>query len=294
MRPALGFGVRHSRTAQGTPCMNSQSSSTSDKVTLREAFADLGWFWLVFTAIVGGPSLLALLQTVFIDHRLVDALQWIVDGYNAILTVLGGALEPHLRALVDAIGRLFNWEIRLHPHWRPLLVLAVLFPSSVCRSYWKLGNYGAAVGAGFILSAGALIGSVAAGVVALDGSFLSLALTGAIPTATLVFATGIAMACFDPEKTLRRWPNWLLIPGLSLALGGVAFAIATLSLRDPKPWPPGAGLLAFAFIVFTLGGVPSLLEGGRFMRRMGLTVLGGFIAAGAILAADALIKFLIA
>lgn len=268
------------------------NSANPTHVTLREAVSDLGWFWLVFTTLVGGPSLLALFQMVFVDHRLIEALQWIVDGYNDILAVLGGAIEPYLRRLLDEIARLFSWEIDLHSHWRPLMVLAVLFPSSVCRSFWKLGKYGAAVGAGLILGAGALIGSVAAGAVALDGTFLSLALTGAIPTATLVFATGIAMACFDPEKTLRRWPNWLLIPGLSLALGGVAFAIATLMLREPSPPPAGGGLLAFAFIVFVLAGVPALLEGGRFMRRMGLTVLGGFVAAGFILIADAAIKAL--
>jgi hypothetical protein len=48
---------------------------------LRAALRDFGWFYGLFALAVSAPSLLSLLQAI-LDHRLVDALQWIVDGYD--------------------------------------------------------------------------------------------------------------------------------------------------------------------------------------------------------------------
>jgi hypothetical protein len=99
-----------------------------ERLTLDDALKDFGFFYALFVFLVSGPSWLSLLQMVFIEHRLVDALQWIVDGYNQIVGVLGAVIEPLLQPAINWLNGAFDWRLVLMPHWRPLALLSLACP----------------------------------------------------------------------------------------------------------------------------------------------------------------------
>jgi len=272
-------------------------------VTLRDALDDVGWFWLTFTSLVSAPSILSLAQMIF-EHRFVEALQWIVDGYNDILAFMGGAIEPLVRPVIDWLNQALNWRLELYPHWRPLFVVTMLVGAGAVRNAWQLGAYSVAVtyGAGWTL--GALIGALGAGLAPLGGMWWSQGLAAAAPVAMTYAATGVQQIVFSRHAFLR-WPH---------LIGAVAFvSLLTFAVAAGLSFAPGlsdgAGVLTIGLLVLYLG--VSNLWIAFFHRRLtetwtgtssdatqvyqarfGLLVVGGFLAAALIVAADAVIRWL--
>lgn len=251
-----------------------------ERLTLTEAIADLGWFSWIFAIIVAGPSVLALSQAVFINHRLSDALQWIVDGYNGIADVLGSAVEPLIRPAIDWINAQFDWSLTLQPQWRPLFVLTMIFVAGVVRSNWRNDQKTLAIKLAIALTIGALAGSLAAGVAPENKSWWIQGLMGAAAPALVIFAAAIANK-FDLES--------LSYP---LIIGAMCFVLTALLSLAPALASTAA--IASVGLVVMLAGVAilitGLVTGERHAGRMGLTVLGGFITAGMVLAADYALK----
>jgi hypothetical protein len=264
------------------------------RLTLKQAIDDLGWFWGVFTSLVNAPSLLALLQMVF-EYRFVEALQWIVDGYTEIIGWVGAALEPILLPLIEQLNVIFGWSLELQPQWRPLLLVALIPATSLARQAWRSSSKDDVIEP-LAIGVGAIMGVVAAAVVPLDGRWWTQGLMAALPIgAALLFyevtihATNLFKAPInrDPFGALFMLPYVAAFCALSFALGaGLSFAPA---LRD------GAGIIALGIMVFAMGCFSlanGLSLGERNDSRMGLTMLGAFVAAGFILGADALLKII--
>lgn len=139
-----------------------------EKLTLGEALEDLGWFPLLFAVAVGGPSILAILEQVLVNHQLVPALQWIVDGYNRIMTVLGAAVEPLVQPAIDWVNARLGWSLTLDPVWRPVFALCMVLVMAFVRTSIRHGNIagafreGCPIGVGFLVAA-LMIGIFAAG-----------------------------------------------------------------------------------------------------------------------------------
>lgn len=264
------------------------------RLTLKQAIDDLGWFWGVFTSLVNAPSLLSLLQMVF-AYRFIDAIQWVVDGYNEIAAALGSFVEPWLRPLLAQLNAWFGWSLELQPHWKPLLLLALIPATSMARQAWK-PNSGDDVWEPVALGVGAIVGVFAVAVVPLDGQWWTQGLMAAMPVAFALLASEAAMHVANALKApINRTPvgAFYMLPYV-IGLGGVAFGLAWgLSLLAPLS--DASGLVALSVMVIALGGLAlssGLSEGERASARMGLTMLGAFIAAGLIVGADALVKIL--
>lgn len=267
------------------------------KLTLRTALKDLGFFYALFTLIVSGPSVLSLLQTVFVEHRLADALQWIVEGYDGIAAVVGGALEPVLGPAVAWLERVSGWDLVLQPYWRPLFVLLSMFVIGWTRTAWRAGAHVSAA-AFFVLGiVGAFVGAAAAGLV--PPSMPSRALPGIVAAAPL-FLTGVCVAA--PLAAMDG-----AVADRKLALGTglfclVAMAIAWLGFMAGTAWSMagvtnGAGVLGLGTVLLAIGGFSFVMATGpnRYAlnaARLGFVLLGGFFVAALILAADAALKIL--
>lgn len=260
------------------------------KLTVRAALADLGWFSALFSAVVGGPSVLALLQMIFVEHRLIDALQWIVDGYSGIMAVVGAVLEPLLAPAIAWLGRLFDVRLELHPHWQPLLMLAMLWVSTGFRAGGHRAHHYAMI-AGMGLAA--LLGAVAAGLVSLEGGWPAQGLAVALPVGVMLAALGgfaaigVALGEVKPTEVFDFLAAAAILTAFCFLLGaGISFVPGLRS---------GAGVVAFGVVMVGLA-VFYMMQGlgglGTQHTRIGLTMLGGFFAAGMILAADAGVKAL--
>lgn len=266
-------------------------------LTLRGALADLGWFSVVFSALVSGPSVLALLQMVFVEHRLIDALQWIVDGYKGIAAIVGAALEPAIAAAVAFVNAFFDWRLELHAHWKPLFLLTAVMATAGAREAWReRKQYSGHVFALAGLGLGALVGAAAAGLAPLDGRWWMQGLAAAAPLG-LAFL-GMTLA-FLGVTIFVRVQDAFALTAQALVVGFLFAALAFL-LGAGMSFVPGlsrgAGVLSVAItmVAFAVANLASgLARTDRYLARAGLTMLGGFVTAGMIVAADALVKLLI-
>ena len=267
------------------------TSDANARLSLGEALKDFGWFAILFTTVVGGTSVLALFETVFVDHKLIAVFQWIVDGYRRIASVAGAVVEPLLQPLVDAVNAQVHLNLHLDPHWRPLFILGMVFVIGLARSSWRSGDRKDAVLAVVFIGAGALVGAFVSGLMPLEGGWWAQGLSAALPTVALFMFFGLAtIFSSGPGERTPISAAALFI----LLSGAIAFAIGA-ALSFVPGLETGAGVIALATII-ALFGVGFLWDGlaknDRGDAALGLTILGGFASAGLVLAADIALKAL--
>jgi hypothetical protein len=276
-----------------------------EELTLRDALDDLGWFYATFSSVVGGPSILSLLQMVF-DHRLVEALQWIVDGYNQITATLAVWVEPAFAPLIAWVNETFDWELTLHAHWRPLFLLGMVMVVGRARGFFRDAPAEAVV-VGATTALGALLGALSAGLLPLSGGPWIQGIAAAAPVAAIFMLMQIPIALWPSSKrideltgvktTLRsRLRDFASTIGMTAAFSAIVFAIAA-GISFVPGLSTGAGILMLAGLVLfigveTLRGSLSKDSPSFAGARMGLIVIGGFLTAGFILIADLIIKWL--
>jgi hypothetical protein len=266
------------------------TAQAKTRLSLGEALEDFGWFALVFTMVVGGTSVLALLETVFVEHRLIALFQWIVDGYDRIATVVGAMVEPLLQPVVDWLNAQFDLRLELAPHWRPLFILGMVLVVGLARTAWRAGHKQDAILALLVIGAGALVGAVVSGLMPLAGGWWAQGLAAAAPTMALFtfFGAAAALSGGDPAD---RTP--LRMAALFIVIAGVVAFVLGAALSFVPGLSTGAGVIALAVIIAVFGA--GFLWGGLAGNdssdaTLGLTILGGFVSAALIVAADLIVK----
>ena len=267
-------------------------------LNFREIRNDLGWFTALFSTVVGGPSILSLFQTVFVEQRLIDAFQWIVDGYNGITATLGAWLEPAILPIISWLNGMMAVELTLQPHWRAVFVLTSVVVIGYARRIWRDGEAVTAVLFASGVSVGALIGAIAAGLTPLAPVWWVQALIAAAPIAALCAAFIVAVGIYKLFKGILSgaWVDIDFIWSGKMALTLIACALfyGALMSRDPD-LGSGAGVISLGFLFFVIG-MMSVVVGvagaDRSAARFGVILLGGFLTAGLILLADFVVKLL--
>jgi hypothetical protein len=257
-------------------------ATIKQKLTLWEALNDVGWFPALYASVVGGPSVLAILELALDGFRLVPAVQWIIDGYHQITRVMGLLIEPLFAPLIAWINGLLGWSLVLQPHWQPLFLLGMVIVTSMVRTDWRDGRVDRRK---LFLESGAmgfafLVAAVIAGLVPVSGSWW----VHGLMVSLMIFAFFVGSAVDGRDAAI-----WIAIGG---GVGAFFFLIAAVLSLVPGVGR-GSGILVLAGCVAVLGIVAlvgGISQSDRSMTRSGLTMLGGFVAAGLILAADAIVK----
>lgn len=271
----------------------------SQRLTLGQAIKDLGWFWWLFTCIVGGPSILSIHQTIFVDFQLTDLLQWIVDGYENLVTRLHTIILPMVEPIFDWVETVLGWELTLYPHWVPLFALISIPALSIIRATDFKNDFKGFFG-GLIFLVGGLTGSVIGGTVPTDGTD-DAQLYGAAATIfmplCLVFALSLLGAGGKVEY--RVFPAFL-----GAVVGTTALVVLFARLLNRFGLSRGFGLagLGIAIILFGIIGLLTQFSKPRYPARakepdprqvkISLTMLGGPITGGMILLVDWMLKLM--
>lgn len=270
------------------------NARSPETLAARDALDDLGWFWGLFTSLVNAPSILSLVQMVFIEHRLVDALQWIVDGYNDITRQILAWCEPILRPVLDWINGAFGWDLEIHPHWIPFFLLTLTIVVGWLRHLWVIATgkgqrtIAAAIAGGAI---GAFFGALASGLLPLDAPWWGQGVAAAAPAALMMLSIAIVTNIPGTRAFADTMLGCVVLTSIAFGLGvGVSFIPGVTR---------GAGLIAIGLSIIAVGGLIVLdaLRGqsDRMLKlRQALTILGGFLAAAGIVGADAAIRWLTA
>jgi hypothetical protein len=310
-------------------------ASRPPTLTLLQALKEIGWLPALYASIVGGPSLLSILQTVsqilHRDFRLSGALQWIVDGYNELTAYLSALVEPFATPAINWLNEVFNWHLTLYPHWRPLFLLVSIFAITRFREEWRFA-WGFADLPNIIFSrtmlrsaalfrcalyvAWILVGALIAGVLPPQPTWWLQGTLAALPMSFFAAATrvySLTMLMVVPQQQKRDIRRLFLVRGkpvhvpLRTRLAQVTRQSPTILLFATVCWVAVFTLAAtFSFvdaigpaagIVTIVGMIVAyalwLLSGAHAGDvRSGLSMLSGFITAGMVVAADALVKWL--
>lgn len=259
-------------------------------LTLGQALRDLGFMFWLFTAVVGAPSIVSLMQTVFVDFKLTELLQWLVDGYRDLLNIVGATLEPLANGLLAGFSGLFDVDLTLQKHWQPLFIVLGIFISTNTRTLWDDGYRKPAITFVLVMICFTLIGSWISGVIAPNADWWLQGLAAGAPVLCLflglTLAYWLADLMFGFAQPYRK-PLWHY-PKRGAVLAIAAFALAALIAILPTG-RSHAGLLVLFSGLF-LYGLYWTYAGFRDRDvpevRFGLRVVGGFLFASLVLAID--------
>ncbi len=261
-----------------------------ERLTLGEALKDFGFFSMLFAVVVSGPSVLSLLQSVFVDHKLVDALQWIVDGYDRITAVLGAIAEPLVQPVIDWLNALLGWDLTVQPYWKPIFLLCMIPVVSGSRAAVRGRMLALAAMEGVAKAVAVLFGSMLAAAMPATGAWWLLGFAAATPFLAM------AMATFLVYLAVRRSPQFASDGSVSIGSGiiGVLVFVAAAAMSFFMDLP-GAAVVFGVVVGIGWMGLNALLaylavEPKPVFLRIAFLNLGGFFAAGLILAADAMLK----
>lgn len=264
-----------------------------EKLTLSEASKDLGWFPMLLVGL-GGFSILTILeQGVFRQpFELVQIFQWPLDGYHRVMQLLGAIVEPLIQPRIDWVNSRRNWSLTLDPVWRPLFALCMVFVMALIRTEMRtkvrtargiqddidLSQFTIAA----LIGAASFVAAIFLAVFASVAGWIAQGAIAFVPVVTvaLIFAIPVGLT-----------GDWIQALGILSGFGAIAlvfFAIGA-GLYFAPGLSEGAGLFALGALIALLGAVSvrvGLITAHRYFTRLGLTILGGFVAAGLILGAD--------
>jgi hypothetical protein len=267
---------------------------TRQGVSLSEAFSDIKWVPFMVTMIIGAPSLLSLLQMVARGFRLIDAFQWIIDGYNAMTGVLSVFIEPLLAPALNWFDFHFGWKIVLHPHWKPIFLILMVFSLPYARLLWHHGAKFRAAYSGVQYIMLALAGSIVASIVPLKSEWWSQGLIPALPIFVMIMLAelfvSIKYAIFRFDLT-----GFIILLDMAMFMGSISVVLfiiaAILSLVPIIGDAAGFAVLVGVILLYAVYQlIDGLIRGRPDLIRIGLTTVSGYAAATLVLLLNSLIK----
>lgn len=257
-----------------------------ERLTLREAINDFGWLPLVLLGISGGLSIIDITEKAVLHSlSLITPFQVVLDSYHRLTQVIGEVVEPLFQPVVDWINALFHWHLQLQPFWRSLFVLGMVLVAGLARTEVRAGRFVLAVLLLLMMGLGALAGAIVVGLLRFEGGWLVQGLAAALPVALLFFSAGVASVLFQlapPSRPVAAWLSFVQWLQFTLRFGAIAFL---LGIAFSFVAGEAAGILVLGVALAVLGGAQlswGLSHADRDFTRTGLSVLGGFVAAGLI------------
>ena len=104
-----------------------EAKSISSKISgictlVKQSLLEFGYFPLLVSALVGSPSLLVILESIFIGFELSRVFQWAVDGWIRLNTIVSIILDPFTSSIVGFI-RSLGIDVHLQSYWQSVLWL---------------------------------------------------------------------------------------------------------------------------------------------------------------------------
>src|SRR5262245_33730137 len=125
------------------------------------------WLFNLLSAAMSALAIVALARHAFVTWSLTAPMVLIMDAYTAVMQLLFGWAHPYIQAALTWLGNVVGWRPTLHPHWRDVLVLTMLWASGFVRATrhdWRLSYSFATI----LFIAGIIAGAVEYGSIARD------------------------------------------------------------------------------------------------------------------------------
>ncbi|MEM9725839.1 MAG: hypothetical protein AAF909_10285 [Pseudomonadota bacterium] len=291
------------RTTEGDVSVESQpNGAVEERGGVLRAARDLGFMGWLFLAIVGGPSVLSLVDAAFENVVFSAPLEALLDGYQRLLRVVALILEPLADQVMLTLRAWLDVDWTLSAHWRPLFVLMLIFISANARSLWSDGFKGASVLFAIITACAAFLGCVISGLAPADGAPLLLGAIAAQLVALTMLGNILSYALAAPLFGLR--PPHVSPLGVYALRGALMAALVfaaavALAMLAPGATPDGGFSVGRPDLTALFGGMAlygafwtlyGLVRSDLSQLRFGLRVFGGFLLALVIFLADAALR----
>lgn len=283
---------------------------------------EVGWLPFVLAGI-GGFSVLSIAEDLVFARplELVAPLQWVFEGYERVVTLVAAVVEPPARFALAEVNARLGLDLHLAPHWRSLFVLLAILGISIWRvSDKRFSSILKLVGFAFIL----LICSLVGGLLPREGIRASAIENALSPMSSFLVATigtdwPRVLSLFTlmaVESVIVSVPIMILgltvmvaaivsgppagtsLPSvflglLTLPVGGF---FVTWCIYDIFKVEFGGAFLGLMFLLGLVGvmcAVAGAVSKEDRLLRLGLTSVGGYLAAGLILFVDNTVKLVV-
>jgi hypothetical protein len=112
-------------------------ATTANGHSEKGAYKDIARFSTMYSAVVGAPSILAIIRAAFTEWRLTPVFQWIVDGYHQITAQLASYGEPYILLAITWINALLGRHLIINPIWRSVFLLLSIVGVAITRWRWS-------------------------------------------------------------------------------------------------------------------------------------------------------------
>jgi hypothetical protein len=238
-------------------------------------------------------GILAPARHAFVTWSLSAPLELVLAAYNATMQLLFGWAHPYLQAALTWLGSWIGWRPTLYPHWKDVFLVISLIGISAGRAVGRVAALERAA-VTFILCQilGAAITALAAGVLPLQSPDLitQLLIAASLGLAVLPFLVVSSVVESDISALYTT-------PIVAAALSALA-ALPTWGLSLTLGTAVGIGLVGLTSVVVLIGlfflgvGRSQRVADAHIFVRWGISILGGFVGAAFLAAADAGLKLL--
>jgi len=257
--------------------------------------------WMDFGAIpmllagAGGLSLLDILEGVFIRDSLQwsTPVHWLMVGYDRIVSIISAVLDPVLQPAVRWLAETLDVPLQLQPWWRSIFVLGMIAVSSRVR-VWLGSKDAVSIGLAVSATIVMILGAVVAGLVPSSSGWQFQFWGTFAPMMAITFTVTMPSVEFHSKgltalrERISLWSSQSFFLALVSALLQYALSFSPILSEN-------RGLVALGILVFGLGLLMAMavFDGDhRFAAdgRVGLSILGGFAAAGLLLLGNTLLN----
>lgn len=102
-------------------------SSDDGKITLGAALAELGFIPGAFVFLAGAPSIVSILQSVFVERDLYGPFRELFSLYDGAVSTVKSLLSPVGQSIIDICKTVFEIEISLSDYWPQVWGLFLVF-----------------------------------------------------------------------------------------------------------------------------------------------------------------------
>lgn len=263
-------------------------AATREPPTLLGALKALGWLPLMLMGL-GGLSLISVLEraVLFHDLSLITPFEIALEGYHRVTELLGQVIEPIVQPAIDWLNAGWNWHLTLQPFWPSLFVVGMIYVLAMIRTGWRAGRW---ISSGVMLAfqgTGMLAGTVAAALAPPDGGWAAQGWIASIPmiSNSVIGGIGAVLIFLGRQEYASARASWQNMPK-DIIISSVVLFVLAAGLSLIPGFGAGAGIVSFASMIALTGMTGlriGLKTGNRDALRSGLSILGGFVAAGLIL-----------
>ena len=272
----------------------SNDVDSDEPLTYRGVLISLFGLWWAFSALIGAPTIAAVIDALFVRNDPGLLLTAIIEGYYQVRSSLLLVLGPVVEQLVEFVGR-FDIDILPRDYWVEMFIMFSIWTTATAQLVAKKTKMLWGFAAFFALTAANLILTVAGASVRMSNTFVEQLVAPIVPFIGIsyfwllfVFASGLVGVRFAGYLGYVLVGAWLPFGVAFLIAPGALIFMYFDSVSDELA---GVASLLFMLAVVARGAAVDAMAGGdATSAKLYLSILGPYLGYLALLLGDTITR----